>query len=105
MAAYMAGLFDGIAGQVGVHFRWDEQLSTVVVRGHEFLLEWIAKITDVPAQNAGGMSGEFWSVDGRDLLELLEQLKPYAVRKAADYDQMIEWLKKQPKHDPGIMPT
>ena len=105
LCAYIAGLLDGIAGQVGVHFRWDEAYSTVVVRGHQDLLEWFKGATGVPWEpdSAGGV---FWSVNGPDLLELLKQIRPYAVRKAQDYDQMIKWLETQSAKAPtaGIMP-
>lgn len=107
IAAYVAGLIDGIAGQIGVTFRWDEQLSTVVIRGHPQILKWLTAATGMPATiptDVMESGGPFWSVDGADLLELLKQIRPFAIRKASDFDQMIAWLQSHPAPTPGIMP-
>ena len=105
VAAYLAGLMDGIAGQIGVTFRWDEAYSTVVLRGHPDVLKWLSQATGTPSEDSDPM-GAYWSVNGADLLELLKQLHPYAVRKASDYVQMIKWLEDRAAKAPaaGVMP-
>ena len=105
LRAYIAGLLDGIGGQVSVQFRWDEELSTIVIRGNAAMVEWFTAATKQGFTLLEG--GEtLWSIDGADLLELLKQIRPYTVRKAGDYDQMIRWLEDKAARAPtaGIMP-
>lgn len=87
-AAYMAGIIDALGTGVGVHFRWDEMISTIVIRGPPPLLEWIAAMSGHPSDP----EFKLWAIQGAELLSLLKAVRPHLRIKTEDVDKMIAWL-------------
>jgi hypothetical protein len=89
-AAYMAGIIDALGTGVGVHFRWDEMISTIVIRGPPPLLEWIAAMSGHPSDP----EYKLWAIQGAELLSLLKAVRPHLRIKTEDVDKMIAWLEE-----------